>query len=608
MSGTLANNITKTEQAPHAYKIYVSDTVGDKGEPISDAYPVGSILVLKPANKIAFAKVVIGDGAVAQQDFTISNTDDFAPGKYITIEMGDANGQLPLFKGVIVKHGIKIKKKKNSVLTIDCRDVASKMTTQCRSKYFVEDTADHDAFTEIIEEYKDGTNQLMDTALEDINVSQENLVQYDCTDWEFILKRANAAGQLVYTNNGTVTTVVPTIKGTADYTVEYGDIIEEFEAEMDARNQYDEINLKVWDSSKQEIIEENLDTLTGIDLDKPGNLSNSDLSDVANSEGLLLDYPGAMIAEEVTNYLKAELIKSKLSRIRGQVSFTSATLVEPRSTIELKGVGDRFNGNTYVTGVRYEFSKSVWTTNLQFGLDRDWQKDTLSKDDGKANRIPQMFGLHIGIVTRLDDESGEDRVKVRIPSIDAESEGAWAKISRPDAGEYRGFFHLPEVDDEVLVGFLNCDPRYPMIMGMLNSSAKPAPVEAKDKENLKGYYSKEGSRLEFDDKLRTIKMQTLSSGESGKLEDFRSGKPELEKNNTILMDDEKGEILIRDKNSNYIKFSSEEIFIEGAKKITLKAPKIMLEAEETLETKADSSIIFSDKETKIQGTPINLNP
>ncbi|MCP4121844.1 MAG: type VI secretion system tip protein VgrG [Bacteroidetes bacterium] len=608
MSGTLANNITKTEQAPHTYKIYISDSVDNQGDALADTYPVSNVLIVKPANKIAFAKIVVGDGSVAQQDFPISNADDFAPGKYITIEMGDVNGQLLAFKGVIVKHGVKIKKNKNSVLTIDCRDVASKMTTQCRSRYFVEDTKDHDAFMEIIETYKDGANQLMGAALENIEVHQENLVQYDCTDWAFILKRANAAGQLVYTDNGTITTVITTVESSAAHTLEYGDLIEEFEAEVDARNQYKEILLKVWDSSKQELIEETLEDLTGIDLDSPGNLSNETLSEIANSEGLLLDYPGAMVAEEVNNYLKAELIKSKLSRIRGHVSFTSSTLVEPRSTIELKGVGERFNGRTYVTGARYEFSNSVWKTNLQFGLSRDWQKDEMSKEITAAGRIPKMSGLHIGIVTRLDDDSGEDRVKVRIPSIDPESEGAWAKMSRPDAGEHRGLFYLPEVGDEVLVGFLNCDPRYPMIMGMLNSSAKPAPVEAKDKENLKGYYSKEGSRIEFDDKKRTIKMQTLSSGEAGSLEDFRTGEPDLAKNNTLLMDDDKGEILIQDKNKNYIKFSKDEVLIFGDKKITLQSKEIKLVADEKLETNAGNAVFESSMETKIKGTPINLNP
>ncbi len=305
---------------------------------------------------------------------------------------------------------------------------------------------------------------------------------------------------------------------------------------------------------------------------------------------------------------KAELIKSKLARIQGRVSFTEATIVKPNATIELKGVGDRFNGLTYITGVRYEFVKNVWTTDLQFGLSRDWFKENSQKSSVSDFQIPPMSGLHIGVVTRLDDELGEDRIKVRIPTIDEKSEGIWAKIARPDAGEHRGFFFLPELDDEVLIGFLSGDPRYPIIVGMLNSSAKPAPVKAEKKDNLKGYYSKKGSRLEFDDKKSTLKIQTLNSGESDDLKGLRSGEPKLEDNNTIFMDDEKGEILIQDKNKNYIKFSEEEILIFGEKKIILEAKEVIIKADTKLEAKTGESLFNANGEIKMVGATINLNP
>ena len=47
-----------------------------------------------------------------------------------------------------------------------------------------------------------------------------------------------------------------------------------------------------------------------------------------------------------------------------------------------------------------------------------------------------------------------------------------------DAGKERGTFFRPEIGDEVVVGFLNDDPRHPVILGMCHSSAKPAPEPA----------------------------------------------------------------------------------------------------------------------------------
>ncbi|NOQ72211.1 MAG: type VI secretion system tip protein VgrG [Crocinitomix sp.] len=609
MAETLANNITKEAQVPHSFEIYLSDSPVDEGDVVSAVNEPFHIVIGKMANKIAYAKLLIEDGQVATQDFPISNEDQYAPGKFITIKMGDVNGMETAFKGMIVKHGIKIKKNRKLHLTIDCRDNAVAATTQTKNKYFAENTLDSDAFKELLGEYKNGKDQLIDVSgIEDTNVEHEGLVQYNTTDWDFIVKRANAAGQLVYTDNGILTTVTPTIAAKEDYTLLFGDEILEFEAEIDAKTQFNEVILNAWDSSKQEIGTEELGSLAGIDLDKPGDFSNEDLSALLNEDGLNINYPGHLVADDLKNFVKTELIKSKLARIRGRVSFVESTLINPRKTIMLEGVGNRFNGLAYITGVRYEFSNNIWTTDLQFGLSRDWCESSVKEVDRTMNRIPEMSGLHIATVTRLDDPSGEDRVKVRIPIIDPKSEGVWAKMSRTDAGEHRGMFFLPELDDEVLVGFLGCDPRYPMIVGMLNSSAKPAPVAALEKDNLKGYYSKEGSRLEFDDKNKTIKIQTLSNKEAKKLEDFRSGTPDLEKNNTIFIDDKKGTILIKDKNGNHIKFSDKEIHIFGKKRINIEAPDVFIKATKKLETDTGKSTLHAGGETKITGSPINLNP
>lgn len=605
MGETLANNLTKKTQARHSVAIFISDSPSQEGDAISSVYSVSHVVVNRTANKIAYAKIQIEDGIVAQHDFPISNSTDFAPGKFITLKMGDINEMETIFKGVIIKHGVKIKKFRNSVLTLDCRDVIIKTTTLRKNKYFPDKTTDTDAFKSILGEY----SPAFDLDLEDIETEHEGLVQYNCTDWDYILRRSASVGQLIYTDCGVFKSITPTIESTPAFTLEWGDTIVEFEAEIDARSQFANVNLSAWDSSKQELLEEELGELSGIELEKPGNITSNDLSQIFNEDGLKINYPGQLLAAEMKSLVKAELIKSKLSRIRGRVSFSEPTIVPVNSTIELKGVGERFNGLTYVCGVQYEFSKNMWTTNLQFGLERDWYEQfNFKNDDPTQNQIPKMAGLHIGIVTALVDELGEDRIKVRVPTIDLEGEGIWARMARSDAGEHRGHFYLPELDDEVLIGFLGGDPRYPMIVGMLNSSAKPAPVEAKEEDNLKGYYSKIGARLEFDDKKRTVKLQSLSSSESDKLADLRSAEPELEKNNTIVLDDDKGTILIQDKNKNYILFGSDEILIFGDKKITLESKEINIKASSKLVTDTGKSELVSSGETKIQGSTINLNP
>ena len=64
-----------------------------------------------------------------------------------------------------------------------------------------------------------------------------------------------------------------------------------------------------------------------------------------------------------------------------------------------------------------------------------------------------------------------------------------------DAGDDRGFFFRPEIGDEVVVGFLDDDPRRAVILGMLHSSAKAAPLAGSDDNHEKVYQSRSKMKL-----------------------------------------------------------------------------------------------------------------
>ena len=86
--------------------------------------------------------------------------------------------------------------------------------------------------------------------------------------------------------------------------------------------------------------------------------------------------------------------------------------------------------------------------------------------------------------------------------ISKDDEGIWARVASLDAGKERGFFFRPEIGDEVVVGFLDEDPRHAVILGMMSSSALPAPMKGSDDNHEKGYVSRSGMRLTFNDDRR----------------------------------------------------------------------------------------------------------
>lgn len=75
-------------------------------------------------------------------------------------------------------------------------------------------------------------------------------------------------------------------------------------------------------------------------------------------------------------------------------------------------------------------------------------------DDGR------LFGVHAAIVTDNVDPDELGRVKVRVPSL-IDGYEAWARLATLMAGNNRGSWFIPEVDDEVLVAFEAGDVRHP---------------------------------------------------------------------------------------------------------------------------------------------------
>ena len=254
------------------------------------------------------------------------------------------------------------------------------------------------------------------------------------------------------------------------------------------------------------------------------------------------------------DWADAKLLFQQLSKVRGRVKFQGIPAVKPNTIITLEGVGDRFNGKAYVTGVFHEITNGNWTVNVQFGLNPEWFSETYDVNTPSASGIiPSIKGLHIGIVTQLqDDPDDEDRILVKIPIINNEEQGIWCRIAALDAGDNRGTFFRPEIEDEVIIGFINEDPNDAIVLGMLHSSAKPAPLKASDDNHQKGIFTRSEMKVLFDDEKKSIAIETPA------------GKK-------ITLDEDKGSIVVEDENSNVITIDSAGIKMESAGDISIKA-------------------------------------
>ena len=467
------------------------------------AYDLVSIIVDHAINKVSTAEIIILDGDPAAEDFPISNTDMFDPGKEIRIESGyDADDQ-PIFEGIVIKCGVQSFRHKPSILKVECKHEATKMTIGRKSKYYYE-VPDSDAMNTVISDHG------LSGDVEPTDVTHPEIVQFYTTDWDFVVSRAEANGKLVFTEGSDQVVVkAPVLSGSPSISLRFGGNMIDFEAEIDARYQYSGVQASAWNHADQAMVFQDSSDPSralndGVDPDA--------LSDVLGIGLLPMRHGGSVKDVELLAWANSQmLLKSRLAKVRGRVNTEGFNEIAPGDLIELAGVGDKYNGTAFVSSVRHEINIEGWETHLQFGLSPAcFYHESEHVMDASANGLlPGVNGLQIGLVTQLEeDPDGEDRVLVRIPMIDADEEGVWARVATLDAGNNRGTFFRPELGDEVVLGFFNDDPRHPVILGMMNSSAKPAPFTAADDNHEKGYVSRDGLKVTFNDEKLSIVIET----------------------------------------------------------------------------------------------------
>jgi len=143
----------------------------------------------------------------------------------------------------------------------------------------------------------------------------------------------------------------------------------------------------------------------------------------------------------------------------------------------------------------------VFPTNLAsyfFGQIRDAEE--------RADRIYEPV---IGLVVDNKDPDKLARVKVKFPTLPGTDTSWWAPMASLGAGKDRGWFFLPEVDDEVLVMFAHGDIRRPIVLGAIWNGKDKPPDKNDGGNERRTIVSREGSKIIFDDDKGEI---TISDG------------------------------------------------------------------------------------------------
>lgn len=514
------------------------------GSAIDTSYEVQSILVENALNRITTATLHILDGSTDDGTFAISDSSTFVPGATLEIKLGFNSTNATVFKGIITGHAIQSLQGISSELVITAKDSAVKMTIARNNAYYVKQT-DSDILSTLVGNYGGLSSDIDSTSYQ-----WPELIQYYCTDWDFLIARAEVNGMYVTTAQNTVG-VKKFTSGSSVATYTYGLDIYEMTAGMDARRQLSAVSAQGWDYTSQALVSANGSEPS---IPSQGNLSGSSLSSATAPSAFLLSTTAPLPSTPLQSWADAQLARSRYAKILCSLRVLGTSAVAVGNFITLASAGARFNGDAFVSGVRHQVSEGQWYTTLSTGIDDNWYLDKVRATAPTAvGLLPGIKGIVNATVKAIsDDPDSETRVQLNIPVIGLAGDGVWARLAQPYATSGAGFFWIPEVGDEVIVGFLNDDPGFPVILGSMYSSQHVPPYTPDAPNTFKAIYSKSKIYLEFDDVNKNLTITT-------------PGK------NKIIFSDQNQNITLEDQNSNQVVMSSSGIAMTSPKDVKITA-------------------------------------
>lgn len=527
-------------------------TVTVNGNAVQEKYGVVSINISHEINKISYAEIVFveGSGDIGEGgdggSFPASESTDLVPGNSISITAGyGEDTEKPVFKGVIVKQAVRISSAKLFQVVVTCKHEAVKMTLNQKEAEF-SDATDSDTIQKIVGTY--GLSATVDSTSAQLEV----LFQKSATDWDFILARAAYNGYITILDDDSITIGKPKFTEAAVLAVGYGDGMISFDAELNAEKQPPTLEAAAWDPQTLALITSNA---TEPSLNSHGNLTAKSLSEKLSQTQQKLISSAPLAQADLKSWADSTLLRLRMNAMKGTVSFIGSALAKPGKMMELSGVGQRFDGTAFMVAVKHSMVEGLWTTTVRFGApDKPiFEKEQFSYTPANG-LMPAIHGLQLAKVVKIsEDPASQYRIQVKPASNAADQKGIWARLASYYATSSAGSVFCPEVGDEVVLGFLESDPRFPVVLGSLFSKSNVPPLtQADEKNNIKALYTRSKLQLNFDDDKKIIEITTPG-------------------NNMITLSDDGKSIEIKDQNNNSVKLDDSGITLNSPKDITLKA-------------------------------------
>ena len=473
-----------------------------------------TIKIISLSTKLALQQIPqlilrLSDGSANSSPFKDDKQEDTALpkiGDEITLEAGYGDEKKPIFKGLIMERQLGIDGE--VYLEITAYGELIKLTETSVTQLFTEKdkTNDSDIISALV---KDITIEVPEKSLK-----HDQYFVFQQTPWRALMSRVLANGFLLEpTLEGCKIVDLSTDKNEPTVhalELSSGDLAH-FSFHQDSRSHIAELNSNQWAIGK-DIKAEEVKAALAYDgkikaLPETSTIEKYEILQAAPIEKL-----------NVQARINANLFYRQLDHWQGKLSFYLSAN-SPYLNIKLfdifelgEDINIDYQGKYLVTAIEHKINQSGWQLEVTLGLHLNY---TLYSGWVTQPPIPHLAGkVHAEAIPKAEPDDKQRHVPVELPSI-AKGKTIWARLLSPFASKETGFFFPPNAGDEVVVGFIGGDCRYPVILGSTHNEENKPPIPFKDGFKTPGIYFKEKEiELSFELEKPTL---TLKGGKEAEI-------------------------------------------------------------------------------------------
>jgi uncharacterized protein involved in type VI secretion and phage assembly len=356
-------------------------------------------------------------------------------------------------------------------------------------------------------------------------------------------------------------------------TLSWRENVKSFKPRMSAAQQHDKVKVSSYDPvSRAAVVGE---ATTPGALPRPAQEVRDKAAAFGASELLVSDRV-ANTADEARTIAQSTLDKLASGSFEAEGTMEGNPAVKAGGKLKLEGFG-RFDGEHDLSSVTHVYGHGDFRT--RFNISGRNPRTLTDVMRPKAER-DWTSGLVIGLVTNIQDPESLGRVRVQFPTLGDSIEGIWARVALPGAGPDAGLSFMPQIDDEVVVGFEHGDTRRPVVLGSLHNSVdKPhANMRGQQDGGSLVIYGRQDAEIDLQKQLvihakdaMTVKIDGGSNGQ-GDYKQENAGAFELKAGTTMKIEST-GELTIK---------SSAGITVDATGTLTLKGAMVDISATGTV--------------------------